>query len=49
MDSLLLSTLPLALLALLPFGAAAEPVGEVDTVFKLIGPDPLPTRSSGRS
>ena len=39
MDSLLLSTLPLALLALLPFGAAAEPVGEVDTVFKLIGPD----------
>ena len=39
MDSLLLRTLPLALLALLPFGAGAEPVGEVDTVFKLIGPD----------
>ena len=38
MDSLLLRTLPLALLAL-PFGAGAEPVGEVDTVFKLIGPD----------
>ena len=39
MDSLLLRTLPLALLALLPFGAGAEPVGEVDTGFKLIGPD----------
>jgi CreA protein len=39
MDPLLLRTLPLALLALLPFGAGAEPVGEVDTVFKLIGPD----------
>jgi len=39
MDSLLLRTLPLALLALLPLGAGAEPVGEVDTVFKLIGPD----------
>ena len=39
MDSLLLRTLPLALLASLPLGAGAEQVGEVDTVFKLIGPD----------
>ena len=39
MDSLLLRTLPLALLASLPPGAGAEQVGEVDTVFKLIGPD----------
>ena len=39
MNSLLLRNLPLALLALLPLGAGAEPVGEVDTVFKLIGPD----------
>src|SRR5215204_5224451 len=39
MDSLLLRNVPLVLLASLPFGAAAEPVGEVDTVFKLIGPD----------
>lgn len=29
----------LALLALIPVTAAAEPIGEVDTVFKLIGPD----------
>ena len=29
----------LALLALFPLAAAAEPIGEVDTVFKLIGPD----------
>lgn len=27
------------LLALLPAAALAEPIGEVDTVFKLIGPD----------
>ncbi|MEO6746062.1 MAG: CreA family protein [Caldimonas sp.] len=39
MNSLLLRTLPLVLLASLPFDAAAEPIGEVDTVFKLIGPD----------
>ncbi|MDP2007110.1 MAG: CreA family protein [Rubrivivax sp.] len=29
----------LLLLALLPCAALAEPIGEVDTVFKLIGPD----------
>ena len=39
MYSLLLRTLPLALLASLPLGAGAEQVGEVDTVFKLLGPD----------
>ena len=39
MNSLLLRALPLALLGSLPIRAEAEPVGEVDTVFKLIGPD----------
>ena len=39
MDSLLMRTLPLTLLASLALGARAQPVGEVDTVFKLIGPD----------
>ena len=39
MHSLLLRTLPLTLLASLTLAAHAEPVGEVDTVFKLIGPD----------
>lgn len=33
-----LTTLP-ALLAAAACGAGAEPIGEVDTVFKLIGPD----------
>ena len=32
------ASIPLALLCLCGF-AAAEPIGEVDTVFKLIGPD----------
>ena len=32
--------LPVAfVLLLLPFVAAADPIGEVDTVFKLVGPD----------
>ena len=38
----LLRTLPwvlLVLVASLPLASCAEPVGEVDTVFKLIGPD----------
>ena len=42
MNTLLLRTLPLVLLVLvasLPLASCAEPVGEVDTVFKLIGPD----------
>ena len=39
MNSLLLRTLPFALLASLTLAAHAQPVGEVDTVFKLIGPD----------
>jgi CreA protein len=29
----------LATMTVLPLGASAEPIGEVDTVFKLIGPD----------
>jgi len=42
MNTLLLRTLPLVLVvpvASLPFASCAEPIGEVDTVFKLIGPD----------
>jgi len=42
MNTLLLRTLPFVLLVLvasLPLASCAEPVGEVDTVFKLIGPD----------
>ena len=39
MNSLLLRTLPLVLLASMACGSGAEPIGEVDTVFKLIGPD----------
>ena len=42
MNTLLLRTLPLVLVVLvasLPFASCAEPVGEVDTVFKWIGPD----------
>ena len=35
----MLRTLPSALLASLALGVQAQPVGEVDTVFKLIGPD----------
>ena len=31
--------LALLLLACVPLAASAEPIGEVDTVFKLIGPD----------
>ncbi|MEP7298999.1 MAG: CreA family protein [Burkholderiales bacterium] len=34
-----MKTLPAMLLATLALGANAEQVGEVDTVFKLIGPD----------
>jgi CreA protein len=33
------SALPWALLLLLPAAAAADPIGEVDTVFQWIGPD----------
>jgi CreA protein len=42
MKTLLLRILPLMLVVLvasLPFASCAEQVGEVDTVFKLIGPD----------
>ena len=39
MNMLLFRTVPVALLGLAALGAAAEQVGEVDTVFKLIGPD----------
>ena len=39
MNSLLLRALPLALLGSMSIGTGAEPIGEVDTVFKLIGPD----------
>ncbi|NUZ04264.1 CreA family protein [Piscinibacter koreensis] len=38
-DKSLKKLLTAAALALVAAGAAAEPIGEVDTVFKLIGPD----------